>query len=345
MSWLDRLSELHGMRRDAMAEQMGVRYSTINAIMLFPRPLGLCGVEAATGLTSDQVSAMTLQRYEDTALWMLRGVERSAVVGNKPSRYDWIRYDCSNACPSCLAADGNRWKLSWRLSWTFMCLRHRTFLTSSCQCGRLLNQQAQTDRTAGCAGCGLQPKDLPVAAVSDPQLVELQGRLDRLVAGDSSPASARSMLAEFRTAMHFALYVGEPQMLADRTDPSVAKRFAQACRLRDESMFAMRMNGEVGYTSRFWSLRDRLPDALLLAGISLLAADLVFARDIDGAVSRFLDGCRMSSIADVARWQRFGAAWEGTPRLRNAVTAAGGPLPTFSTKFRMTRGPAATATD
>lgn len=43
-----------------------------------------------------------------------------------------LRSTGSRFCPACLAENGGRWQLAWRLYWTVACLRHRVLLAEDC---------------------------------------------------------------------------------------------------------------------------------------------------------------------------------------------------------------------
>lgn len=100
------------------------------------RPGELAAVAAATGVPAAQVDAMTLARYDGTAL-------RLDSRTNRVSRHHlWGRARGSRFCPDCLAESGGRWSLVWRLGWCFACLRHRRLLADACpQCGRAQRQR------------------------------------------------------------------------------------------------------------------------------------------------------------------------------------------------------------
>ncbi|WTW96107.1 TniQ family protein [Streptomycetaceae bacterium NBC_01309] len=80
----------------------------------------------ATGVSSRQINAMTNSHYQGTALMIDSAtglVNRSAL---------WGRGRGSRFCPDCLAANGGRWQLWWRLGWAFVCPWHRRLLADNC---------------------------------------------------------------------------------------------------------------------------------------------------------------------------------------------------------------------
>jgi hypothetical protein len=86
----------------------------------------VCGVAAAT------LADMTLARYEGT------GLAVAAAPPGVPRTPRWWRQPIgSRYCPRCLAANGGRWMLAWRIPWTFACPAHRVLLADTCPgCGR-----------------------------------------------------------------------------------------------------------------------------------------------------------------------------------------------------------------
>ncbi|MFD7954405.1 TniQ family protein [Streptomyces ardesiacus] len=89
-------------------------------------------LSVATGLNVARLREMTLLHYDRRALEINH--ERRFV--NR--RVLWGRGGGSRFCPDCLAESDGRWMLSWRLGWSFACLRHRRLLADNCPgCGRV----------------------------------------------------------------------------------------------------------------------------------------------------------------------------------------------------------------
>ena len=87
---------------------------------------------ALTGTTASQVMSMTLAVYDGRALLI------DPTTGRIVRRRLWGRPAGSRYCPHCLAETGGRWSLSWRLGWSFACLRHQCLLADACPgCGRM----------------------------------------------------------------------------------------------------------------------------------------------------------------------------------------------------------------
>ena len=88
-------------------------------------------ISAATGIVPEVIHAMTLRRYDGTALVI--DAARRTVRDHLSGKCSRSRY-----CPQCLAANKGRWQLRWRLVWAFASLQHRCLVSDYChQCGSL----------------------------------------------------------------------------------------------------------------------------------------------------------------------------------------------------------------
>jgi hypothetical protein len=75
---------------------------------------------------------MTLARYQGTGL-----AEVTAPPGMARTPRWWRQLSCSRYCPQCLAANGGRWMLTWRIPWAFACTSCQVLLADTCpDCGR-----------------------------------------------------------------------------------------------------------------------------------------------------------------------------------------------------------------
>ena len=94
------------------------------------------GIAAVTGIPRSDVEAMTLARYDGTAL----RIDRPTRTVNR--HHLWGRGAGSRYCPQCLAGSGGRWLLVWRLGWCFACPTHRQLLADTCPaCGQAQRQR------------------------------------------------------------------------------------------------------------------------------------------------------------------------------------------------------------
>jgi TniQ/Bacterial regulatory helix-turn-helix protein, lysR family len=184
------------------------------------RPAEIDRIARATGVDSELLAGLTLQRYDGIAVLL-------DLQTRRVSRYQlWGRGSGSRFCPACLAETGGRWSLRWRLSWSFCCLRHRVLLVDHCPgCGR-------TPRTTrprmlrvpepGRCSAPSRPSDGTVGALADRCGVEL--------AQDS--AVPADMPGGFLDAQAFV------NGLLDRTDKVAAVRAVDGTMLPTAEVFA-----------------------------------------------------------------------------------------------------------
>lgn len=140
VSWLDRYcSELATSRKD-LYEGVGLRplgpgQSPDHTLRVSKGQAD--SIYAATGYPTKDVPQLTLARYEGRAL-IFRGKREGVDL-----RFLWARGTGSRYCPACLSQGHGVWKLAWRLSWSFACVRHKLLLLDDCP------------------GCGLPPRSRP----------------------------------------------------------------------------------------------------------------------------------------------------------------------------------------
>ncbi|MFI2370183.1 TniQ family protein [Streptomyces sp. NPDC018833] len=105
-------------------------------------PQQAAALSATTGLDEAHLHEMTLRHYDQRALEInseRRFVNRWVL---------WGRGAGSRFCPDCLAESDGRWMLSWRLGWSFACLRHHQLLADCCpSCGRIPRQRPRSPRS------------------------------------------------------------------------------------------------------------------------------------------------------------------------------------------------------
>jgi hypothetical protein len=93
---------------------------------------------------------MTLARYQGT------GLAEVAAQPGLPSVPRWWRHLAgSRYCPRCLAANGGRWMLAWRIPWAFACTGCQALLADACpDCGRR-HHSTRPGRPRGPGRCGV----------------------------------------------------------------------------------------------------------------------------------------------------------------------------------------------
>lgn len=83
----------------------------------------------ATAIDPEVVRASTLRRFDGVAIAIDRARRRlrSDIPWGRMGPTPRSRY-----CPQCLAHNGGRWQLRWRLSWSFACTEHNCLLVDEC---------------------------------------------------------------------------------------------------------------------------------------------------------------------------------------------------------------------
>lgn len=85
-------------------------------------------LKRATGVSGQDLTAMTLERYDGLVLATEPG--RRAVIFRSPAgRFGSPR---ARYCPACLARDDGRGPVTWLLPWSFACPLHRILLLDAC---------------------------------------------------------------------------------------------------------------------------------------------------------------------------------------------------------------------
>uniref|UniRef100_A0AAU2VC43 TniQ family protein n=1 Tax=Streptomyces sp. NBC_00003 TaxID=2903608 RepID=A0AAU2VC43_9ACTN len=80
-----------------------------------------------TGVDASTLKAMTLAPFNGTVIALDTATRK---LGRPPS---WKTSGArTRYCPDCLGDSAGRWQLSWRLPWSFACLRHHRLLLDAC---------------------------------------------------------------------------------------------------------------------------------------------------------------------------------------------------------------------
>lgn len=125
-SWLQSYAiRLRTSSRDLL-NHLGLTDSTLAAMVNTLTPAERDALTAATGLTPAALTGLTLHRFDGIAVTI---DPSSRALVHPPA---WRRQTGSRFCPACLADDGGRWQLRWRLPWTFACHRHACLLVDYC---------------------------------------------------------------------------------------------------------------------------------------------------------------------------------------------------------------------
>jgi hypothetical protein len=116
----------------------------------------LAALSTVTGIPAAALADMTLARYEGTGLAAV-----TAAPGMPRTPRWWRQPIGSRYCPRCLAANGGRWMLTWRIPWTFACTTCQVLLADTCpDCGRR-HRRTRTGQPCYTGCCDLTGLPLP----------------------------------------------------------------------------------------------------------------------------------------------------------------------------------------
>jgi len=209
--------------------------------------------EAAAIAAACQVSVLavrdlTLARYDGIAL----RIDRQS--GRVARSFLWGRATGSRFCPACLAQTVGRWRLSWRLGWSFACLIHRRLLADACpQCGRMQRRQPHplqlvphpgTCGNAAPRAAGVSPPRCGADLTAAPSLILAPGHpvldaqqfIDDIISAGrasagiyaSRPQPAAAALADVRALAATALAAASPGDLAAVLPADIIAEYAAA---------------------------------------------------------------------------------------------------------------------
>jgi hypothetical protein len=142
-SYIDRLAALHKVNRLVILTWLGLfedeQFTYISGFGAVLDNAMLERFSTAAQLSKNIVEGMLLSSYNGIAL------DLSSVDFAIPNTFrtlpifEWAYFSGSHACPHCLLENHGAWQLSWKLPWTFACLKHQCYLVSHCPaCGQRL---------------------------------------------------------------------------------------------------------------------------------------------------------------------------------------------------------------
>lgn len=204
-------------------------------------------IAAACQLGTPAVTALTLARYDGV------GLRINHQTGKVDRNVLWGRTKGSRFCPACLAETGGRWRLSWRLGWSFACPTHHCLLADTCPaCERMQRRtphpQGQIPRPGTCAnaaprasgarplrcGADLAATQTPAFPPDHPVLHAQRivwGVIDSGTAGfgvyAASPQPAPAALADLRVLAEKILAGSPPGELGTVLPADIAAEYAR----------------------------------------------------------------------------------------------------------------------
>ena len=145
-SWLEAIAHRYNTKYGQILERVGLNPQQRQWLVSLDANEAQ-DISVATGIVPEAIHAMTLRRYDGTAL---------AINAARRTVRDHLSGKCSRSryCPQCLAATKGRWQLPWRLVWSFACLQHRCLVSDYChQCGSLQRDHRFPSSTVPQSAC------------------------------------------------------------------------------------------------------------------------------------------------------------------------------------------------
>jgi len=178
-SWLETYAHLLHVTVPDIFNFAGVDWDRVNGDQRTGKPWlhqldepDLAALSAATGIPPWSLAGMTLARYQGTGL-----AEATAEPGRPRAPRWWRQLSGSRYCPRCLAANGGRWMLAWRIPWTFACARCQVLLADTCpDCARR-HRRTRTGQPRQPGRC--QPSGHRVGEEGDVHFLGIGPRWDR----------------------------------------------------------------------------------------------------------------------------------------------------------------------
>lgn len=133
-SWFDRYCSALSTTRKELYASVGFRLPA-SAWQQPDLSLRISDHEAArmayaTGLLPADLHRLTMTKYEGRIV-LFRQTRQGV-----DTHFLWARGAGTRYCPACLKEDMGAWQLAWRLTWSFVCTRHRCLMLDLCDaCG------------------------------------------------------------------------------------------------------------------------------------------------------------------------------------------------------------------
>lgn len=178
-SWLEALAHRHGVHFGDVLHQCGITSAGPGGWIRLLDRYTLARIAQVTGLSPCEVDAMALPPNPGAPTGANTNVARMLPSGP----WDWRAN--SRYCPQCLNDTGGRWKLSWRMNWTFACLTHNCLLADACpecRCDqrRLAHAMREVPLPGRCRGVRLRDSTGALRACDAPlassRLIDLSKR-------------------------------------------------------------------------------------------------------------------------------------------------------------------------
>jgi TniQ len=142
VSWVDRTAAAFGVTAGETLRGFGLLGCRSQRVRLYGIVLPDADrrhLAAITGLTTERIGGMLLDRFDGSALDLSR-LRHGAPPGQVAVQEGGLFWG-TRACPHCLRESGGAWSVWWKLRFAVACSSHRVILVDSCPaCGALPRQ-------------------------------------------------------------------------------------------------------------------------------------------------------------------------------------------------------------
>jgi len=180
-SWLDATAAVMGVTLGDVARQLHLPIAAKPQWIWWLPKYQLDSLQVLTGTPAADIASMTLDAYTAKGLRVL-------TKSHEPDRtFPFGVVPGSRFCPECLHESSGRWRLAWRLGWSFACTTHGRLLADRCpSCGenqRRRQNYTSTPMPTRCR-CGCDLTSVTTIAVgSEHDVVNAQRFIDELLNG------------------------------------------------------------------------------------------------------------------------------------------------------------------
>lgn len=313
-------------------------------------------VSRSTGLEPVRVEQMVLSIYGNRIFSWPKVKAAQAIDIRHLATSEWAYFSGSHFCPQCLAEDEGAWKLSWKLPWSFCCVRHKALLIDKCPECQARPASGRRDRSlapvfidhvprsgfcsnpknyvgnieigkaakpCGCSLLTLRPVDL----AEFPRLLNTQLFIDAAIIGESSPFGISAsiqpldLFSDLRSLSALMLYCASPDVLGD-IPGSVIPAFIKHAHDRDKIIQerAEFTDGRKGPRQRVFTGPPQ--SSSVMAAILPLAVSITQSRtasEISQLIKPLVD-CMIKRCSNV-RWDVL-EQFSFSQRLLEAVTSS-----------------------
>lgn len=195
-SWLDATAAVMGVTLGDVARQLHLPIVAKPQWICWLPKYQLDSLQVLTGTPAADIASMTLDAYAAKGLRVL-------TESHEPDRtFPFGVVPGSRFCPECLNESSGRWRLVWRLGWSFACTTHGRLLADACpSCGEDQRRRQNYTRipiTTRCR-CGCDLTSVPTPAVGrEHDVVNAQRFVDKLLSGARSTGGVLARQARSR---------------------------------------------------------------------------------------------------------------------------------------------------